>query len=144
MKEIQIINGSIEEAYNVSLQIPEFEPWYPLEKWQKRLSGKSVIVLIAKEKDNPIGFKVGYVVEEHFYSWVGGVLPEYRRRGIARKLAEVQEEQVRKAGVHLIRMKTRNRFGEMLRFALSRDFYIADVEKKGEPQDWRITLYKNV
>lgn len=144
MQEIQILRDTIEAAYDISLHIPEFEPWYPMEKWKVRCDGKQVIALIAKVGDAVVGCKVGYFEDDQFYSWVGGVLPAYRRRGVAEKLADMQEELVRNTGVHRIRMKTRNRFREMLHFALNRGFYIADVEQKGEPGEWRITLYKNV
>jgi GNAT superfamily N-acetyltransferase len=100
--------------------------------------------LIAKIGDAEVGCKVGYFEANHFYSWIGGVLPEYRKRGVAAKLADVQEDLVKQAGVHIIRMKTRNRFTEMLLFVLSRGFYIAEVEQKGSPGEWRITLYKNL
>jgi hypothetical protein len=72
------------------------------------------------------------------------VVPEYRRLGLALKLATVQEEIVKNSGVSRIRMKTRNRFRGMLLFALQRGFYITDVDQRGEPQDWRIGLTKNI
>ena len=144
MTNIQIHNASLAEAYQVRLLIPEFEPWYAWEKWEERCNGKSVIALVSLANGDPAGFKVGYFEADYFYSWVGGVIPAYRRLGVASLLADAQEMQVKEAGVSLIRMKTRNRFQNMLHFALSRDFYIAEVEKTGEPRDWRIILHKNV
>jgi ribosomal protein S18 acetylase RimI-like enzyme len=144
MEEIQIRQGTVEEAYNASLQIPEFEPWYPWEKWQQRTNGRNVIILIAETGQGIVGFKAGYFEDDCFYSWVGGVLPSYRRMGIAQKLAQMQESLVKEAGSGLIRMKTQNRFRGMLLFALGRGFHVADVERKGDPMSWKITLYKNL
>jgi ribosomal protein S18 acetylase RimI-like enzyme len=142
--EYLIIQGSLDDAYTLSLQIPEFEPWYSYETWQHRLKPRDAVILIAMIDNKPAGFKVGYYADDHFYSWVGGVVPEYRRLGLALKLATVQEEIVKNSGVSRIRMKTRNRFRGMLLFALQRGFYITDVDQRGEPQDWRIGLTKNI
>ena len=34
----------------------------------------------------PIGFKVGYERDGYFYSWMGGVLSDYRKKGVAQNL----------------------------------------------------------
>jgi ribosomal protein S18 acetylase RimI-like enzyme len=143
-RSIRIENGSLEDAFALSISIPEFKPWYPFEKWEQRLKDRRAVILIAFLDNIPAGFKVGYHDHDDFYSWVGGVLPEQRRKGIALALAEAQEAAVCESGITRIRMKTRNRFRAMLHFALQRGFYIADVEQRGEPQDWRITLLKNI
>ena len=52
-----------------------------------RLDRDDLIMLLAYLKEKPIGFKVGYAENSSvFYSAKGGVLPPYRRRGIARWL----------------------------------------------------------
>lgn len=141
-KTIIVHEVTPEDAYQVSLQIPEFEPWYPWSKWNERLSGRKYISLVAMMDGSPAGFKVGYFESDHFYSWVGGVLPEYRRKGVAHQLASIQEDLVARSGCREIRMKTHNRFREMLIFALRREFLITDVEQRGELRDWKITLRK--
>lgn len=46
-----------------------------------------------------IGFKAGYALKAgHYYSWLGGVDPDYLRRGIARRLMAAQHEWLREAG----------------------------------------------
>ena len=48
-----------------------------------------VLMLEARVDDMPVGFKIGYRESRHtFYSAKGGVLPEYRRRGIAVAMLE--------------------------------------------------------
>lgn len=52
-----------------------------------RLDRKDLMMLVAFFEQAPVGFKVGYGEENYvFYSAKGGVLPPYRRRGIARWL----------------------------------------------------------
>ena len=144
MTSIHIEHAAPEDAFALSLQIPEFEPWYPWTKWQQRLHGKSALVLIAMADGRAVGFKAGYYTGDHFYSWVGGVLPDFRGLGVATALAEQQEALVRASGIPVIRMKTRNRFRGMLHFALRRGFLLSGVDQRGEPLDWRITLVKNL
>lgn len=51
------------------------------------------MLLVAHFEDIPAGFKVGYRENRFvFYSAKGGVLPEFRRRGIARFLMEAMSE----------------------------------------------------
>jgi ribosomal protein S18 acetylase RimI-like enzyme len=144
MTDILIKQCEAKEAYLTSLDIPEFEPWYSWEKWQERLEGKHMICLIATISGEKAGMKVGYFEDDHFYSWIGGVVPRFRRLGIAAMLANQQEALVSLEGTPRIRMKTRNKFTAMLQFALGRGFYISRVDQQGEIGDWRITLYKNL
>ena len=51
-------------------------------------------------KQELIGFKIGYPYnEDAFYSWVGGVLPNFRQQRIANKLAEEQELAAKISGI---------------------------------------------
>lgn len=72
-----------------------------------------------------VGFKLGYELKAHeFYSWLGGVIPEYRGLGIASALMEHQHEWCRKEGYGKIQTKTQNRFREMLILNLKYGFEI--------------------
>lgn len=58
-----------------------------------------LLMLLATVDDEPAGFKVGYRLRHGtFYSAKGGVLPAYRRRGIARALLYEMMERVRRQG----------------------------------------------
>jgi GNAT superfamily N-acetyltransferase len=62
-----------------------------------------------------IGYKLGYRRNpEVFYSWLGGVSPEYRRRGIARELLQRQHAWCRSQGYRRVRTDTTNAFKDML------------------------------
>ncbi len=62
-----------------------------------------------------IGYKLGYRRNrEVFYSWLGGVLPEARRRGVARELIERQHAWCRGQGYRSVRTDTTNVFKQML------------------------------
>ena len=121
----QIKNGSIEEAINISMRLPEFHNPHQKEVYEERLGSKKHLILIAYKNEEPIGFKVGYERDDTFYSWMGGVLPNFRKSGVAKKLATVQEDWARKNGFQTITFKTRNRLKGMLIFALKNNFNLS-------------------
>jgi GNAT superfamily N-acetyltransferase len=139
---IEIKAGDIRTALMLSRQIPEFVEPAGEEEYHKRLDGKRHLILIALDRGKPVGFKAGYEKEDHFYSWMGGVLPEYRRKGIARKLAETQEAWARKAGYQKLVFKTRNQHKGMLVFALKNGFDIVGFTAKEKTSANRILLKK--
>lgn len=145
---IVIREGSIAEAVLVSQQIPEFINPHSEEEYQKCLSTVPHLILIAidRETQQPVGFKVGYQSTQKsiFYSWMGGILPQYRRMGIAQRLANTQEQWARDHHYTHIRFKTRNRLKQMLIFALSNGFDILEVIRKDTQADYRILLQKEI
>jgi len=139
---IEIKSGDIRTAAILSRQLPEFIEPAGEEEYHKRLKGKRHLVLIAWEGEKPVGFKVGYERADYFYSWMGGVLPDYRKMGIARKLAEFQEDWARKAGFKKLLFKTRNEHKGMLIFALKNSFDIVGFTEKEKTSANRILLKK--
>ncbi len=142
--DFKIQTGSISDVQNLSLQIPEFETPYSDEKFKKRLLENKSLILIASYNGQQIGFKAGYKRDDYFYSWVGAVLPEYRKMGIAKKLAIYQEKWAKKEGFDQIVFKTRNRFKSMLLFGLTNGFDIIGFEAKDDISNFRIILKKDI
>lgn len=53
-----------------------------------------------------VGFKMGYAVtSRRYYSWLGGVHPEFRGSGLARKLMEQQHDWIRDNGFSIVETK---------------------------------------
>lgn len=146
MDKITIKQGTIEEVVELSIQIPEFNKPYSCEEYHRRLGGIPHLTAIACIGNKAVGFKVGYERENDgsFYSWMGGILPDFRRRGVASKLADYQEKWARKQGYTKISMKTRNRLKPMLYFALSNGFNITKVDKARSVEENRIHLEKQL
>lgn len=141
---IKIRQGSISEVVALSHLIQEFFENYPENVYEERLMDEPHLILIATEDGIPVGFKVGYrrFGKDIFYSWVGGVLDQYRRNGIATMLADEQEIWAKSNGFVKVIFKTRNRFTNMVNFGLNRGFKITDLIKKGEVNDHRIVMEK--
>lgn len=140
-----IREGTIAECIEISEKIPEFSSGnYDEASYLQRLSNTQNLILVAEKDQQVVGFKVGY--DRHrdgsFYSWLGGVLPESRKDGIAAQLADEQEKWVSEQGFRSITLKTRNRFRAMLIFALKNGFLIENIEIKENIQDNRIILRK--
>jgi ribosomal protein S18 acetylase RimI-like enzyme len=142
--DITIRQGSIGEVVALSRQVPELTDPYGEAVYREKLAGKPHLILVACEGLFPVGFKVGYQREADgsFYSWMGGVLPDFRRRHVARLLAEAQEKWAVAQGYRRITCKTRNRHKAMLLFTLKNGFRITAVETQPDPDENRIWLEK--
>ena len=101
-------------------------------------------ILLALIDDKVAGFKLGYELSpEVFYSWVGGVLPEYQGVGIAGELMKFQHEWCRKQGYQRIQTKTQNRFREMFILNLKHGFEVIGTEES-PTKGLKIILEKRV
>lgn len=90
-----------------------------------------------------VGCKLGYERKPgHFYSWLGGVHPSQRGRGIAAELMRQQHKWCRQQGYHTIRTQTYNQWRDMLILNLRHGFdIIGTVQAK---RGLTIVLEKNV
>ncbi|WP_420551936.1 GNAT family N-acetyltransferase [Tenacibaculum aiptasiae] len=96
---------------------------------------EKVFSIIAYYNNNPVGFKIGYQYNSNtFYSWVGGVLPQYRKKGIASNLAKLQESWALQNDFKKLRTKSMNKFKPMLILNLKNGFDIIQVytNEKGQ------------
>ncbi len=113
---------------------------------RKRLERKnSLLILIAYTMDGhiPIGFKIGYEdTETLYYSWLGGVLPEYRGRGIASALMQRQHTRIAEMGYHKVETRTRNRYKSMLILNIKHGFNI--IGTQFSKNDVKIVLQKTI
>jgi len=141
---IKIQEDSLETVVAISKEIPEFHSPHELVTYQERLKNVPSITLVAYVDGVPAGFKVGYERDGYFYSWMGAILPAYRRLGIARQLAEQQEAWAKEKGYPHVTFKTRNRLKPMLLFALSRGFDIIEIQPKATIAEYRIILRKKL
>ncbi len=146
MGSVEIKTGSIGEVVQLSNKIPEFHNPHDRAAYEKRILGKNHLILIAFVNTLPVGFKLGYQKfnDGSFYSWMGGVLPDYRKMGIAKSLADFQENWVIEQGYQTLKMKTRNRHTSMLLFAIGNGFKITQLDKREDIEENRIHLEKQL
>ncbi|MGN7387013.1 GNAT family N-acetyltransferase [Sporosarcina sp. SAFN-015] len=114
------------------------------ELLEKVASKPSVLFVVALVKDEVVGYKIGYSLsEDRYYSWYGAVNEEYRGRGIASKLMELQHRLVKEAGYAIIETKTRNKWRNMLILNIQHGFDIFETFYDDEGIH-RIVLQKNL
>lgn len=130
IKQITDIQDSIiEEVIAVCAQIPEFDKPYSKNEYQTRLQNRTVLLQYIYVEDELAGFKLGYSTQDnHFYSWLGGILPDFRKLGLAELLLKDQELWVSTQGFTAIEVKTLNRFGAMLSMLVKHSYEIMSVD----------------
>lgn len=141
-----IREASLEELLWVHERIPEFPGKASFDFYESRLRHRLHYSLVAEIEGELVGFKVGYQSDfpDTFYSWMGGVRPEFRKHGVASALADFQENWAREKGFSKVFFKTRNRFPDMINFGLNRGFKIIEVLPKGGVEDYRIVMMKEL
>jgi GNAT superfamily N-acetyltransferase len=84
---------------------------------------RDVLTLIAHLEGNPVGFKVGCGDRPGVYhSRSGGVLKDYRRLGLGRRMQEWQHQFALSRGYKQIYFNTFNHFRDMIIFGLAGGF----------------------
>ena len=140
---IHIREGAFQECVDLSSKIPEFNSPYKIEEYKKRCAGK-YLVLIAEIDNQSVGFKIGYdrFNNGSFYSWMGGVLPKFRRMGVAYSLANFQEKWAAKNEFSSILLKARQKHDGMIAFSLNRGFIITEETQLTPAEETRIWMQK--
>ena len=135
--------GSMQKAHE---QI--FDPAYSLNKIKSRLAdkGQGILSMALDDDQNCLGFKLGYRWDDDsFYSWVGGVIPEARRQGIAKKLLDDLESFLKNNTTYKkLRTHSRNQFPEMIYLNLKSGFSITDTIPTDNPLDPKIVFIKKL
>lgn len=67
---------------------------FPRDRFIAHLNRQhQVLSCLAYDSERLVGYKIGYQIQDgYFESWNGGVIPEYRRRGIASELIRRQHQ----------------------------------------------------
>ncbi|WP_087023230.1 GNAT family N-acetyltransferase [Thaumasiovibrio subtropicus] len=110
-----------------------------------RIADKPALLLIAYCHDEIAGVKLGYAENSTtFYSWLGGVAPDHRGKGVAQLLLEVQEKWVVEQGYQALTVKSQNRYPAMLRLLLRNGYVITHCEVKERVEFNRIYFSKSI
>src|SRR5580693_2654651 len=67
-----------------------YRPNHDVQFFRRRFLGRyNVLMLIATLDESPVGFFIGFELKPTvFFAWLYGVMPEYRRQGIASQLMD--------------------------------------------------------
>ncbi len=71
-------------------------------KWRLQ-NMPDVGVFVVKDCDKMIGVKAGYAVTyDRYHSWLGGIHPDYRQQGLAKKLMDSQHDWLRQTRFNVV------------------------------------------
>ncbi len=96
----------------------------------QRLQNQSGLHLaLAKIEGRVVGFKLGFTISDKvFYRWIGGVLLEFRKLGIAGDLMCAQHNWCHTKGYKMIQTKSHNKYPEMIRLNVRHGFHIVGTQ----------------
>lgn len=105
-----------------------------------------LMMLLAYVGGEAAGFKVGYRESTHvFYSAKGGVLPAYRRQGLARHLLYAMMERARARGYRRLAYDTfPNRHPGMAVLGFAEGFRITKADYNPTYRDFRLRFEKDL
>lgn len=105
------------------------------DNFDNKISSKTkLLVIVAMDGKKVIGYKIGYEIDKDtFYSWLGGVNPDYRGQGIASTLMEKQHQYLKEKCYKVVRTKTMNRWRNMLVLNIKTGFDVVETytDEKG-------------
>ncbi len=142
---IEIRAGSVREAVDLALRIPEFTDPYGLASHASPTLPELDHVLIAEAAGEPVGFRAGKrFSSDTFAVWLAGVLPSYRRRGIASALYLHQKEWLRAQGYVFLRTHVRNSNRVMLRVLIDNGYDVVGVIEDGDLARHKVVFVKRL
>lgn len=106
-----------------------YRPSRDLESFQRRFRGRlNVLQMVARLDNHPVGFFIGFELKPTiFFTWFYGVLPEFRRQGIASQLMEAAHAWAKAQGYEYIRFECHNQHRPMLHLAIELGYDIVGI-----------------
>ena len=100
-----------------------------VETFERRFRGRyNVLQLVARVDDRPVGFFLGFELKPTvFFAWFYGVLPDYRRQGIASQLMDAVHAWGRQNDYESIRFECHNQHRPMLHLAIALGYDIVGI-----------------
>jgi GNAT superfamily N-acetyltransferase len=106
-----------------------FRPPRDVDSFHRRYRGRyNVLQLIARIGDRPVGLFLGFELKPTvFFAWFYGVLPDFRRQGIASQLMEAVHSWARQNEYDSVRFECHNQQRPMLHLGIAGEYDIAGI-----------------
>lgn len=131
----------IVDLYNQVFQPPNDEAFF-----KRRLLGRyNELILVATVDERPVGFFLGFELKPTvFFEWLYGVLPGYRRAGIASQLMDAGHAWAHEHGYETSRLECYNRHRPMLHLAITQDYDIVGIRWDPDRHDNLVIFEKTL
>ena len=130
----------------VELYNEVFRPPHDAAFFERRFSSRhNPLMLIAQLDKRPVGFAVGFEIKPStFYCWLIGVLPDFRRGGVASQLMEAMSAWARDNDYQIIRFECYNHHRPMLQLAITQNYDIVGIRHDADASANLIVLEQTV
>ena len=121
--------GPDELALIVRLYNQIFRPTRDEAAFRRRYLGRhNILQMVAHVGDRPVGFFLGFELKPKvFFDWFYGVVPEFRRQGIASQLMDAVHDWARLNDYEAIRFECHNQHRPMLHLAIAQEYDILGI-----------------
>jgi GNAT superfamily N-acetyltransferase len=123
------IVGANDLPHIISMYNQIYRPQKDEEFFRRRLRGRyNPLFLIATLDELPVGFFLGFELKPSvFFSWLYGVLPEFRRKGIASQLMDAVHDWAVEHEYVSIRFECQNQHRPMLHLAIAQEYDVVGI-----------------
>jgi GNAT superfamily N-acetyltransferase len=141
-----VVVGAGEMPLITDLYNEIFRPARDVEFFKRRFLGRyNALLLVANVDKRPAGFSTGFELKPTvFFSWLTGVMSDFRRAGIASQLHEAQAQWALDHGYQYIRMECHNAHRAILHMAIKMGFNVVGVRWDPDRQDNLIIFEKTL
>ncbi len=123
-----------------------FRPARDVSSFRRRLAGRqNILLLIAQIERRPVGFSLGIELKPNvFFAWLIGVLPDYRRAGVATQLVEAESAWAEEHGYQYLRMECHNAHRPVLMMAIQLGFNVVGLRWDADRSDNLVIFEKTL
>jgi polyisoprenyl-phosphate glycosyltransferase len=136
----KVHEGTIGDLYEISQfnhkifkGVYDQEP-YSYKHYEQRLRNKTSYILLARAHRKLVANSIAYVEDNNLYIWILGVKKEFRKRGIASKLLELNEKYAKKYKLTAVTAKVYNVSSTMQTLHIKKGYLITKFKKGKNPQ----------
>lgn len=106
-----------------------YRPAREADFFRRRFLGRyNPLMMIASLDERPVGFYVGFELKPTVYfSWLIGVLPDFRRSGVASQMLDAAHAWVEQHGYTSIRFECQNQHRPMLHMAIAGGYDVVGI-----------------
>lgn len=114
----------VAELYNRIFNPPQTEEFF-----RRRFRGRhNVCMMVAMVEGQHVGLTIGFeLMPSTYFSWLCGILADYRRQGIATQLMQAQAAWAQDHDYSILRFECQNQHRPMLHVAITEGFDLVGI-----------------